>query len=319
MSGAPKLLNFSARFRAVKSKPECTGFLCIDKPQGMTSHDVVAKLRRLLKIKQIGHAGTLDPLATGVMAIAVGQATRLLRFLDDDKSYDAEILFGRQTDTDDIEGAVKQEWPDFKMPPREKVEAALKQFQGKILQVPPIYSALHVDGKRLYELARKGEIDQSQIQARTVVVHSIALTAYNPPYISLSIDCGKGTYIRSIARDLGRCFDSGACLAALRRTASGRFAIEKALSLPDLEEQLKEGPAPLLAIAEILPLPQVNVDKEQTRRLKLGQSVLSGQAITAPYVLVLDQDSVVCVAVARDGENGAACYLKPEVVLRSGE
>ncbi len=206
------------------------GFLNIDKPAGMTSHDVVARVRRLARQKRVGHAGTLDPAATGVLVVALGAATRLVEYVQEDtrKRYVAMVQLGATTTTDDAEGEVLETRP---VPALDAptVEAVLAHFRGEIQQVPPMYSALHHDGKRLYELARAGIT--VEISSRTVVIHELLLLAVESTLVSLEIECSKGTYIRSLARDLGVALGCGAHLQHLRRTAVGTFGIDKAVPL----------------------------------------------------------------------------------------
>jgi tRNA pseudouridine55 synthase len=214
------------------------GFLNLNKPFGWTSHDCVAKTRKLLRLKRIGHAGTLDPAATGVLPIAVGKATRLLQYLAGKKSYNATIRLGVQTTTDDLQGEIIAQKPCFGLS-LERVKTALKQFEGKIEQIPPSYSAIQVQGKRLYELARKGEI--VEVPARLVEIFSIEILQVREgefPEIDVAIACGGGTYIRSIARDLGIALETGGTLAALTRTESNGFILEDSITFSDLEAQL---------------------------------------------------------------------------------
>lgn len=216
------------------------GFLNLNKPVGFTSHDCVAKLRRLLNTRRIGHAGTLDPLATGVLPIAVGRATRLLQFLRSDKAYRAVIRFGVSTTTDDLEGEIlnQQPVPHLELP---SVKTALQQFQGTIQQVPPIYSAIQVDGKRLYDLARSGKT--VEVPTRTVEVSEIKIVSWQPgdfPELEIDIACGGGTYIRAIARDLGTALQTFGTLVNLIRTQSSGFDLENSLTLEQLEEQLQQ-------------------------------------------------------------------------------
>ncbi|MBW4656404.1 MAG: tRNA pseudouridine(55) synthase TruB [Kaiparowitsia implicata GSE-PSE-MK54-09C] len=211
------------------------GFLNLNKPLGLTSHDCVARLRRLLRIKRVGHAGTLDPAATGVLPIAVGRATRLLQFLPTDKAYHAVVRFGVQTDTDDLDGEVLRQQPALALS-LEAVESALPQFVGMIQQVPPRYSAIQVGGKRLYELARAGLV--VDVPIRTVTIHQIEVQGWRSgdfPEMDLAIACGSGTYIRAIARDLGDVLGTGATLAALERTVSSGFALAHSHTLEALE------------------------------------------------------------------------------------
>lgn len=209
------------------------GFLNIDKPPGMTSHDVVARVRRLARQKRVGHAGTLDPAATGVLVVALGQATRLIEYVQDEtrKRYTATVRLGVTTTTDDAEGeaVVTRDVPE---PDRVTIEAALQAFRGPIQQVPPMYSALHHQGQRLYDLARAGKT--VDIPARTVYIYDLQLIEFAPPLLTLDIECGKGTYVRSLARDLGEALGCGAHLAGLRRTAVGTFQIENAMTLDAL-------------------------------------------------------------------------------------
>lgn len=217
------------------------GFLNLNKPPAFTSHDCVAKVRRLLKLKRVGHAGTLDPAATGVLPIALGRATRLLQFLRQDKAYRAVIRLGVSTTTDDLEGAVlsAQSAAHLEL---EWVQAALQQFKGPIQQIPPNYSAVQVQGKRLYDLARTGAT--IAVQPRLVEVFRLEVLDWRPgefPEVEVAIACGPGTYIRAIARDLGQTLQVGGTLATLLRTTSSGFDLGDSLSLTDLEVQCQQG------------------------------------------------------------------------------
>ena len=205
------------------------GFLNIYKPVGMTSHDVVAVLRKKLKTKQIGHTGTLDPFAEGVLPIAIGKATRLIEYLPDDKEYLATVQFGKSTNTYDIEGETTFE-SDKKICEQEIIEK-LKDFKGEIEQFPPIYSAIKVKGKKLYEYARKGE--DVEIQPRKVTIYNIELKSFNfdLQQAQILVKCSKGTYIRSIANNLGEVLGCGGHLIRLVRTQAGKFRIEYSLKL----------------------------------------------------------------------------------------
>ncbi len=217
------------------------GFLNLNKPFGITSHDCVAKVRRLLRLKRVGHGGTLDPAATGVLPIAVGKATRLLQYLRTDKAYRATIRLGIATTTDDLEGEIiaSQSVTGLTL---DEVKAALGQFEGIIQQVPPIYSAIQVQGKRLYELARAGET--VEVPSRTVEVYGIEILDWRLgefPELDVAIACGSGTYIRAIARDLGVVLQTGATLAALTRTLSSGFNLSDSLTFEQLEAQIQPG------------------------------------------------------------------------------
>jgi tRNA pseudouridine55 synthase len=248
------------------------GFLNIDKPAGMTSHDVVARVRRLAGQKRVGHGGTLDPAATGVLPVALGEATRLLEYLvEGRKRYEAAIVLGVTTTTDDAEGEVTAEHP---VPPLDasSVTAALAGFVGTIQQVPPMYSAIQVGGRRLYDLARQGTT--LDLKPRQVEIDQLDLLDWQPPRLSIAIVCGKGTYIRALARDLGAKLGCGGHLQALRRTAVGPFGIETATTLADLLAEPGALPrallAPELAVAR---LPRVDLPPEAARRVVMGLGV----------------------------------------------
>jgi tRNA pseudouridine55 synthase len=210
------------------------GVLVIDKPSGPTSFDVVRKVRSLLRVKKVGHTGTLDPMATGVLPICVGDATRVAGHITEaDKAYDARVKLGVQTDTLDAEGKVVSTRPVPELD-RERVEAALDRFRGSFDQVPPMYSAIKVGGRRLYELARAGE--EIERQARAVTVHALVLKDFGGDEIQLSVRCSKGFFVRSLAHDLGEALGCGAHLTALRRTQSGPFSLSQALPLAELED-----------------------------------------------------------------------------------
>jgi tRNA pseudouridine55 synthase len=203
-----------------------SGFLIVDKPTGVTSFSMVSLVRRLTGVRRVGHAGTLDPLASGVLPVAVGQATRLVEYLDDAaKTYEARIRFGVSTDTYDAEGAVTSE-RDASHLTAAAIEAELPGFVGEIEQRPPAYSAIKVAGKPLYRYAREGAAIEAS--ARIVNIEGIELRSYSAGEAEIVVQCGKGTYIRSLAHDLGERLGCGAHLTALRRTSSGGFGIEDA-------------------------------------------------------------------------------------------
>ena len=211
------------------------GLLLVDKPAGMTSHDVVQRVRRIYRQRSIGHLGTLDPFATGLLVLLLGRATRLANFLDTEpKTYEATIRFGSETDTDDITGTEIRTAP---VPGTERIKHALSALTGRISQVPPAYSAKSVDGTRAYDAARRGE--PLALAAVDVVVHDWTIRELGDQELRAVITCSGGTYIRALARDLGRMTDSAAHLASLRRTMVGNFHVEEALTL----DALASGPA----------------------------------------------------------------------------
>ena len=246
------------------------GFLNLNKPSGFTSHDCVAKVRRTYQLKKVGHAGTLDPAATGVLPIALGRATRLLQYLNHDKAYQATIRFGMTTTTDDLEGEIltQQTVPNLSL---EQIREKLPLFQGVIQQIPPNYSAIQVEGKRLYDLARSGQaID---VPSRTVEIYSLSILEWRAggfPELDLAIACGSGTYIRSIARDLGAELGTGATLASLIRTESNGFRLKESVTIETL-------PVPLIEPeAVLLHLPEVSVEAAIARRWCQGQKIALG-------------------------------------------
>jgi len=209
------------------------GIVVVNKPQGMTSHDVVAIARRRLKTRRIGHAGTLDPLATGVLVLLVGKATKLFnQFEGFDKAYKATILLGTKTDTADIQGQAIAQAP-FQDVTRERFESILPEFRGQIEQTPPMVSAVKMNGRRLYELARKGI--QVKRQMRTVSIHTLEMIEFTPPDVKIFLECSKGTYVRKIAEDIGDRLGCLACIRQIERTRVGPFEIDDALDLNQLD------------------------------------------------------------------------------------
>lgn len=210
------------------------GFLNVYKPKGKTSHDVVAILRRVTKIKQIGHTGTLDPFAEGVLPICIGKATRLIEYLNDDKAYIGTVQLGKSTTTYDLEGETVE--VSDKTPDIEEIENELNNFRGDIEQLPPIYSAIKVNGKKLYEYARKGE--EVEIKPRSVNISELKILNYDQEnrILELYIKCSKGTYIRSIAHDLGKNLGCFGHLIKLVRVKAGDFEVENSIKLEDLAD-----------------------------------------------------------------------------------
>jgi tRNA pseudouridine55 synthase len=254
--------------------PSLHGYLVIDKPAGWTSFDVVARARRLLGEKRIGHAGTLDPAATGVLPLAVGMATKTLEFLNDaSKSYLAEVTFGVETDSFDIDGRVTR-IAGAEGLTREAVETALQRFLGPGEQVPPMHSAIKIGGQKLYELARRGE--EIARPPRPVAFHLLELLDWEPPTATILVDCSKGTYIRSLARDLGEAAGAGAHLSNLVRLRSGPFDLCDAITMGELEQLDLPWAWPAIAIHPDVPTqewPALILDDEGARRWRQGGTI----------------------------------------------
>jgi tRNA pseudouridine55 synthase len=257
------------------------GFINLNKPAAFTSHDCVAKIRRLLKTSKVGHGGTLDPAATGVLPIAVGKATRLLPLFPENKAYQAKIRLGMRTNTDDLEGDVI-ETKSASHITLEQAQSLLPQFIGKIEQIPPAFSAIRRDGKRLYELARKGE--QVDVPVRTVEVYGIKVLGWDMgeyPELEVEIACGAGTYIRAIARDLGSLLNVGGTLAALIRTESCGMQLSQSITLEEIETQVKSGCFSLISPAIALQhLPELILSVEEVKRWMQGQKLARSQLET---------------------------------------
>lgn len=269
------------------------GFLNIYKPKGKTSHDVVAILRRITKVKQIGHTGTLDPFAEGVLPICIGKATRLIEYLKDDKAYAATVQFGSATDTYDLEGETTK--TSDLIPSLDEIEAKLDDFRGEIEQTPPIYSAIKVNGKKLYEYARAGE--QVEVKTRKVCISELKLLEYNQETrtLELYIACSKGTYIRSIANDLGEKLGCFGHLIKLVRVQAGDFVVEDAIKLEDL--QTKEDVEKQL----IYPLQKLNyqtysLDEIEKEKISHGMQIFAKNNLENGIVILTDEDTLIAVA-----------------------
>lgn len=251
------------------------GIINVNKPKGFTSHDVVGKLRKILNMKQIGHTGTLDPMATGVLPIAIGKATKIIQYLESSKAYRAFIKLGIRTDTYDVEGQVLE--TSHVILDIEKIKRVLLEFKGDIVQKPPMYSAVHYKGKRLYELAR-ANIKVEDIPERQVNISSIELIEVleensQNPIIVVDADCSAGTYIRSIASDLGDKLGYGATLCDLIRTKSGRSVLDDCHTIEEIEEYSKEDKISNLIINPIyiLDLECCKIEQNHLEKIKNGQ------------------------------------------------
>jgi tRNA pseudouridine55 synthase len=295
------------------------GVLIIDKPQGLTSHDVVAVARRSLHERRIGHTGTLDPLATGVLPLACGRATRLVRFfMASDKDYEATVRFGVSTDSYDITGAETAR--SGLVPTGASVEAALEGLRGEYMQVPPAFSAQKVAGERAYAKARRDEdVILSPVQVRVTRADVLELTG---SACRIAVTCSAGFYVRSLAHSLGEIVGTGACLEALRRTRSGEFGIDQAVDLESLRRASTAVTERWISLERLLPaLPAVRLGSEGRKRVVHGQmlgrrDVLSGDDVTfgqpGTWVRLLDAEEqlVALATVVPTGES-----LHPAIVL----
>lgn len=268
--------------------PELDGILVVGKPTGPTSHDVVAIVRRLTGVRRVGHGGTLDPFAAGVLPVFLGHATRMVEYhLGDAKAYRAVVILGAASTTDDRDGELTPvEGP---LPTREAVDAALDAFRGAIEQIPPDYSAVHIGGRRAYELARHGK--KPELKPRQVTIHDLTLTGWDDsdperPAATLEVRCSAGTYVRALARDLGAALGSAAYLGALTRTASGPFKLDGAHPLDAVREALANGRTQQLLLPSDTGLeayPRVTPSAEELSALARGQVVRHrGESLPEP-------------------------------------
>ena len=251
------------------NRRDIDGWVVLDKPVGMTSTHAVSRLKRLFNAKKAGHAGTLDPLASGVLPVAFGEATKTVPFVQDgEKAYRFTVRFGAETDTDDSDGRVVAR--SDAQPAREDVLRFLPNFIGVIAQTPPAYSAIKINGERAYDIARDGET--VELAARPVTIHALELVSFSGAEATFETRCGKGTYVRAIARDLGRLIGCFGHVCALRRTRVGPFSEADAVTLASLEEDAAQ--AMRRVEAGLMELPRVSVDRDAAARLRRGQSIL---------------------------------------------
>ncbi|VTR96493.1 trna pseudouridine synthase b : tRNA pseudouridine synthase B OS=Planctomyces brasiliensis (strain ATCC 49424 / DSM 5305 / JCM 21570 / NBRC 103401 / IFAM 1448) GN=truB PE=3 SV=1: TruB_N: TruB-C_2 [Gemmata massiliana] len=284
------------------------GLLVIDKPGGMTSRDAVNRVQRWFPRKtKIGHTGTLDPLATGVLVVCIGAATRLADYVQAmGKSYSSRFRFGATSTTDDADGEVT-ETPNAPVPTREQIDAALAAFVGNVEQVPPAVSALKLDGVRAHELVRRGL--GPKLNARVVSIYAIRVTGFAWPHLDVEVDCGKGTYIRSIARDLGDVLGCGGLVQTLRRTRVGPFRVEQGMSLDADPASVK-----LLPMAEaVAGMKHVSLNADEVIRLRHGQRIRLSENNAPPEgeeLAVFDgQTGLIGIGVVERGQ------LKPQLVF----
>lgn len=288
---------------------ELCGIICVNKPQGFTSFDVIAKMRGILKMKRLGHAGTLDPMATGVLPVFAGRATKACDILPDhDKTYEAGFRFGTTTDTQDITGTVTKERPANVT--SEQLENVLKNFRGNIMQVPPMYSAVSVGGKRLYELARQGK--EIEREARAVTIYCLEITKFDESAQSgtLKVSCSKGTYIRTLINDIGEALNCGGIMTSLVRTAACGFTLSDCVTLEQLQEaanssgDFTEFVKPIESVFEGLPELRLSPAQEKMYRngvkLSLDKIKISGDGDT---VKVYGSGGFIGTALP-DHENG---------------
>lgn len=286
----------------VTPTPDGGGLLLVDKPAGMTSHDVVAIVRRATGSQRVGHTGTLDPFATGLLVVLVGRGTRLIPYIDGEpKVYDAIVRFGAETDTDDVTGTVTREAP---LPSEAAVGEAIVRLTGAIDQTPPAYSAKKVDGTRAYDAARRGAA--LELKPSAVRVHSWTSVARTDTELTARITCSGGTYVRALARDLGRLANSAAHLGALRRTRSGPFDVGDAVTL----DQIRGGIVPLRPLRSGVPsMPTQHLDDAEMRRVVHGNAIAA--RTVGPRVALIDDEETLIAVADREADE-----LRPALVLR---
>jgi len=297
------------------------GFVVIDKPAGITSHDVVSRVRRILGTRKVGHTGTLDPFATGVLPVAVNEGTKAIPFLDEGvKCYEAVMQLGVSTDTLDMTGATLRK-ADWLPVTRDKVESVLKQFTGHLSQIPPMYSAIKLNGQPLYKLARQGQVVERS--AREIDIHSLELLLFAPPFVSFRVVCSRGTYVRTLADDMGEILGCGGALKELRRIASGPFEISASVSLEGLKEAAQDGILESLTVspyAALSHMPEIPLNDAGLAHVRHGRSPeFSDSELSVPAVrdggtLVRLTRNRTLIAVAERRSCGNAA--EPHIVLK---
>ena len=294
-----------------------SGILLIDKPEGLTSFDVIAKMRRALDTREIGHAGTLDPLATGLLVVLVGAYTKLQAYLTaDDKEYEGTVAFGTRTTTDDREGDVVESGDPAALD-EATVRAAFAKLTGPLQQMPPAYSAIQVGGERLYDKARRGEV--VEVASRSVVVHELSLLAWRNPEAQVRVRCSKGTYIRALARDAGGLVGVPAHLSALRRTASGAYRVAEASTLEALLVDGVAARALQAGARAIRGIPLIDVAASEALALRKGRVIPARGALLGDGVgLACAGEELVALVSSSNGAlrsvRGFAAPLVPDVV-----
>jgi len=276
------------------------GLLNIDKPAGMTSRDVVNGVQRLVRPHKVGHAGTLDPLAKGVLMVAVGPATRLVEYVQQmPKTYQATFLLGRTSDTEDVEGTVV-EVGGAPIPDAHEIDAALPRFIGMIQQTPPAYSALKIAGRRAYRMARRGEA--VELAARPVEIHAIEIVRYSYPELELLVRCGSGTYVRSLGRDLARALATDAVMSSLRRREIGPFRAVDALALDSLIlPRICDCLIP--PVQALAGMPQIVLSGDERQRILQGQEIFNRFGVTSDEVAVLASNGELVAILSRADEH----------------
>jgi tRNA pseudouridine55 synthase len=296
------------------------GFVVIDKPAGITSHDVVARVRRILATRKVGHTGTLDPFATGVLPVAVNDGTKAIPFLDEGvKCYEALMQLGVATDTLDMTGSVLRE-VDWRAVTRGRIESVLMEFTGHLSQIPPMYSAIKQDGQPLYKLARQGQtVERSP---REIDIYSLELLSFAPPFIGFRVACSRGTYVRTLADDMGGRLGCGAALKELRRTASGPFGISMAVSLEGLEESARRGTLDNLTISPcdaLAHLPDLPLNDAGMALVRHGRSP-GWQDLDAADVSGCSDGALVRLTRKRELIAVAGCHssgcAEPRIILK---
>ncbi|MFQ5942147.1 MAG: tRNA pseudouridine(55) synthase TruB [Anaerolineales bacterium] len=276
------------------------GIIVVDKPEGLTSHKIVSIVRRGTGVRKVGHAGTLDPRASGVLVLCLGPATRLSEYLSSsNKTYEARIRFGESTETYDSEGETTSS--SGEVPNEAQIETVLEKYRGEIQQVPPPFSAVKLQGKKAYELAREGK--PVKLESRSVTVYELTKLGYEPPDLSIRVECSAGTYIRSLAHDLGEALSTGAHLASLRRIKAGPFSLDDAVTLEAIEESMKLGEWESLVrpAADALPdLPAVRVDEPELDRLRNGLRIPSEDGTSEMAKAVAPDGELVAILVSAD-------------------
>jgi tRNA pseudouridine55 synthase len=270
------------------------GFLLINKPEGPTSFNIVAKIRRIFGIKKVGHCGTLDPLADGLLVVALGNATRLIQYLSDDKIYEFEVIFGKKSETGDREGKIIGE--NEKIPTKDELFSAIPKFIGEISQTPPAFSAIKIDGKRAYELARAGE--KVEMQSRKIKIYSLELLNYDFEQKSATFraHCSNGTYIRSLAQDIAEtCGTLGYCLS-IKRTAVGNLKLENAVSAEDANEK------DIIPFDKAISFPKMKLDESEYKRVKNGNFVSSSAGEVSLVWLEFNQ-KIIALGKSEEGKN----------------